>query len=182
MEVPLEVISWLRRKYPKPKVDPEWLSQCFEYVVTELNPSSMDETNRHVQTQLLASDLRDSMLPGTGAPSNIAELDNAFLAGPVLVQILAITDIGHSAFSLQTTRQTRIDKADLAGLAEAEGDSEEEDANSIPKYPRGMLRFELSDGSQTFPAIEYRRIKDLELGVTPLGYKVILSFNLALSS
>ena len=72
----------------------------------------------HVDSQLLQSNLSDSMLEGTGFPPNIAELDNYTLQGPpILVEIVAMTEIGHSAFSLQNIRQARIERADLAGLA-----------------------------------------------------------------
>lgn len=104
---------------------------------------------------------------------------------PVLVEVIAVTDIGHSAFSLQNTRQARLDKADLAGLAaqkrerdgqqgvgEGEPQGDEEDEGPIPKYPRGMLRFELSDGHTVIKAIEYRKIPELVLGELELGYKV----------
>ena len=85
-----------------------------------------------------------------------------------------MTDIGHSAFALQNVRQARIERADLAGLAgeEDENQDEGEETGSVPKYPRSMLRFQLSDGATVLEAIEYRKIPELELGVTPLGYKV----------
>jgi RecQ-mediated genome instability protein 1 len=135
-----------------------------------LNPSTdLEKIIRNVEEQLLQSDLGDSMLRGTGLPPNVAELDNTRLQGPpILVEILSITEIGHSAFSLQNTRQARIDKEDLAGLATAEGG---EDEGPIPKYPHSMLRFQLSDGTTVFDAMEYRTLPEIQLGVTPLGYK-----------
>lgn len=98
--------------------------------------------------------------------------------GSILCQVNAITEIGHSAFSLRNIRQTRLDRADMAGLAaEEEGD---EDGNppqngedySIPSYPRAMLRFALSDGFHSLQAMEYRRLPFFTLGETPLGCKV----------
>lgn len=93
-----------------------------------------------------------------------------------------MTEIANSAFNLMGVRQTRLDRADLAEGAqrrreerEAQGLQEEdieEDEGPIPKYPRGMLKFELSDGATTLQAIEFRSLPDFELGVTPLGYKV----------
>lgn len=73
-----------------------------------------------------------------------------------------------------SVRQNRMDRADLAGLA-GEVDADAEDEGPVPKYPRGMLRLELSDGFTTVEAVEYRSIPQLELGVTPLGYKVCCS-------
>jgi RecQ-mediated genome instability protein 1 len=97
---------------------------------------------------------------------------------PLLVEVRSITDIAQSAFSLLNTHQTRLDRADL-GLAQGDanhgGEQQqqvEEDEGPVPRFPRGMLRFELSDGCTTFRAIEFRSLAELELGVTPLGYKV----------
>lgn len=109
------------------------------------------------------------MITGTGLPQNLADLGNTVLRGPILVQITAITEIGHSAFSLQNVRQARLERADMAGLAGGDDDDEE---GPIPRYPRSMLRFQLSDGSTILQAIEHRRLPELELGETPLGYKV----------
>lgn len=94
---------------------------------------------------------------------------------PLLVEIRSITEIAHSAFSLLNTHQTRLDRADL-GLARDEDNQQEprqqdEDEGPISRFPRGMLRFELSDGRTRFRAIEYRSMPDLVLGETPLGYK-----------
>ncbi|TFY83218.1 hypothetical protein EWM64_g788 [Hericium alpestre] len=180
MAVPAQVVQWLRRSYPKPTVDPhmlrqEWLDACFNWILEEYQlqpPNDVDEIIKHVDAQLLQSNLVDSMVHGTGLPANIPKDRNSTLTGPpVLVEITALTDIGVSAFSLQNTRQTRIDRADLAGLAEEDGG---EDDGPVPRYPRGMLRFEISDGATTLAAIEYRKIPELELGETPLGYKLLL--------
>lgn len=89
---------------------------------------------------------------------------------PILVEVTALTEIGSSAFSLANVRQARIERADLAGLAQAEG--AEDDGGPIPKYPRRMLRMEVSDGSIIMPAIEFRSMPSLDLAETPLGYKV----------
>lgn len=139
----------------------------------------MDAILYNVETQLLQSNLSDSMLAGTGLPQDVAELSNGKIPGPpVLVEVVSMTEIGQSAFNLQNVRQARLERADLAGLAEqndeggGEGGEEQEEAGRVPKYPRSMLKFELSDGATTLHAIEYRRIPDFELGTTPLGYKV----------
>ena len=67
------------------------------------------------------------MLPGTGLPRNVAELNNTKLQGlPILVEIVSMTEIDHSAFSLQNVRQARIEKADLAGLAGEEDENQED--------------------------------------------------------
>ncbi|OBZ72231.1 RecQ-mediated genome instability protein 1 [Grifola frondosa] len=152
----------------------EWVDGCYSWIENELHldpATDMDAIINNVDAQLLQSDLTDSMVHGTGLPHNVSELSTP-LRGPVLVQIVSITEIGHSAFSLQNTRQARIERADLAGLAAEEG--EDDDEGPIPKYPRSMLRFQLSDGATILQAIEFRRLPELELGETPLGYKMIL--------
>ncbi|KII85048.1 hypothetical protein PLICRDRAFT_116789 [Plicaturopsis crispa FD-325 SS-3] len=177
MATPRAVVDWLNKTYPKPKVDPEWLDACYNWLISSdasLNPATdMDRIIRNVEVQLLGSNLSDSMIPGTGLPRNVAALNNThlpFKQSPVLVEITAITEVGHSAFSLLNTRQTRIDREDLAGLGGDEAEQEEE--GPIPRYPRSMLRLEISDGTTTMRAMEYRKLPELELGETPLGYKV----------
>ncbi|KAI0091295.1 hypothetical protein BDY19DRAFT_696571 [Irpex rosettiformis] len=174
--VPPQVMQWVKRNYPRPQVDPEWLDGCWSWIESELKlhpAKDMEAILYNVDSQLLQSDLSDSMLEGTGLPPNISELDDVALHGPpVLVEIVAITEIGHSAFSLQSTRQARLERADLAGLAEEEENEDEDGA--VPNYPRSMLKFHLSDGSTVLEAIEYRRIPEIQLGVTPLGYKLQL--------
>jgi RecQ-mediated genome instability protein 1 len=152
-----------------------WLSQCYAWVVEEhnLNPATdMGRIKERVESQLLMSDLTDSMVHGTGLPHNIAGIQKSVLSGPpILVQIMALTEIGQSAFSLMNVRQTKIDRADLSGLAQ--GDNEDgADEGPVPNYPRSMLKFELSDGAIRLNAIEYRKIPEFDLENTPLGFKV----------
>ena len=138
-----------------------------------LNPATdMGQIKEQVESQLLMSDLTDSMVHGTGLPHNIAGLQKSVLLGPpILVQIMALTEIGHSAFSLMNFRQKKIDRADLSGLTQ--GDNEgEADEGPVPNYPRSMLKLELSDGAIRLNAIEYRKIPELDLENTPLGFKV----------
>lgn len=174
---PSRIVNWLRATYVKPQVNPEWLDACCDYLTGELGVpvDDFESLKTHVEEQLLQSSLSDSTVPGTGFPdpnSHGIRINNT------LCEVVALTEIGHSAFTLKNVRQARIDKEDLAGLA---GDLEDGEDYSIPKYPRSMLRFELSDGSKTMRAIEYRRISDFELGVMPLGTKVCTSLSLLLT-
>ncbi|EMD33531.1 hypothetical protein CERSUDRAFT_57022 [Gelatoporia subvermispora B] len=175
MPAPAGVTNWLIQQYPKPRIDPQWLDECYAWIEGDLNldpTTQLEEIIQHVESQLLQSDLRDSMLAGTGLPANVAEQINVVLNGPpVLVEIIALTEIGHSAFSLQQVRQNRLEHADLVDL----GDDDQEDEGPIPKYPHSMLKMQLSDGTTTVEAIEYRRLPQLNLGETPLGFKVSLS-------
>ncbi|CAE7219710.1 unnamed protein product [Rhizoctonia solani] len=170
MAPPPRLVNWLKATYARPQVNPEWLGACYDYITGELgvSPDDFESLKTHVEEQLLQSSLTDSAARNTGFPdpnSHGIQIKNT------LCEVVALTEIGHSAFTLKNVRQARVDKEDLAGLA---GDLEDGEDYSIPKYPRSMLRFELSDGTKTMRAIEYRRIPDLELGTTPLGTKIYI--------
>lgn len=143
------------------------------------NPHS-NQFLQDVEAQLLQSDLTDSMLEGTGLPIHITQSDhreaNTRLTGPpVLVEIVAITEIASSAYQLDQIRVAREERMRLGQTDDdegGEGDLEIEGEGPMPKYPRGMLRFQLSDGTTTLSAIEYRSLPDLVLGKTKLGFKV----------
>ncbi|KAF7316732.1 DUF1767 domain-containing protein [Mycena chlorophos] len=180
MPVPASLRSWLDTHYPSPRVDEEWLDGCYDYVTAthNLDPAHhLDAIIEQVQSQLLQSDLTDSMAHGTGIPLGLLSAQQGKLRGPVLVEITAITEIGASALSLDTVRQAREERI-AAGAGgeegEEEADLEVDGEGPVPNYPRSMLRFELSDGASTLSAFEYRTIPELTLGVTPLGYKMVL--------
>ncbi|KAF9073466.1 hypothetical protein BDP27DRAFT_1216074 [Rhodocollybia butyracea] len=172
------VTNFLKVQYPKPNVDPEWLQACYDWVISEknLNPvTDMQQIIQEVENQLLESDLRDSMLHGTGIPHDIADSNTAHckLTGPpILVQIEAITDVGVSAYSLNKTRLIREERKNAGEEQEGEADGEIEGEGPIPNYSRSMLRLDISDGATRLRAAEYRPIPELTLGGTPLGYKV----------
>ncbi|KAF7374800.1 DUF1767 domain-containing protein [Mycena sanguinolenta] len=180
MPVPPQLTAWLNEQYPSPRVDPEWLDACYAWVTTEhhLDPAAnMPAIKEHVEAQLLQSDLCDSMSHGTGIPLPLLTAVSERLQGPVLVEIVALTEVGSSALALDQVRVARAERfAAGAGLDEAENeaDLEVDGEGPVPNYPRSMLRFELSDGASTLSAIEYRRLPELTLGVTPLGYKMVL--------
>ncbi|KAF8263897.1 hypothetical protein EI94DRAFT_1739786 [Lactarius quietus] len=177
MNPPPQLVQWLRQTYPKPS---NWLQQCYAWVIEEhgLNPATdMAKIMEHVESQLLMSDLTDSMISGSGLPHDAPTLPKGSLSGPpVLVQILALTEIGHSAFSLMNIRQAKVDRADLSGLARGDNENNDEaDEGPVPNYPRSMLQFQISDGTIRLNAIEYKKIPQLDLENTPLGYKMQLN-------
>lgn len=143
-----------------------------------LNPATdMSKITEHVESQLLMSDLTDSMVSGSGLPHDVPGLHKGTLSGPpVLVQVLALTEIGHSAFNLMNIRQAKIDRADLSGLARGDNENNDEaDEGPVPNYPRSMLHFQISDGTIRLNAFEYKKIPQFNLENTPLGYKVYAS-------
>lgn len=122
------------------------------------------------------------MMPGTGLDVHIDKYTGNLRGPPVLVQITELTDIGISAFQLEQVRAAREERL-MAGVGDEEGeedgDVDVEGEGPMPKYPRGTLRFKLSDGVTTLRAMEYRPLPQISLGPTPLGYKVkILSIDI----
>ncbi|SJL09700.1 uncharacterized protein ARMOST_13081 [Armillaria ostoyae] len=180
MAVPRQVTQFIERTYPRPRVDPEWLQACYDWVLEDkqLNPTSdIQQILKYVEEQLLCSNLQDSMLQGTGLPADIAnpETQHTVVAGPVLVEIVSITDIGVSAYNLNKIRITRDERIAAGEQEVGEGDVEVEGEGPIPAYTRSMLRMDLSDGTMILKSMEYRPLKDLTLGETPLGCKLLLT-------
>ena len=154
-----------------------------------MHENNTEQLNEQVLLQHLQSDLCDSAMRDTGFPNRIQQMKNGIIGtrasgGSILVQVVAITDIGVSAFTLKNVRQSRLDKADMTGLTkekdleeegadEAQNLGEDEDA-TMPSYPRSMLCIHISDGTVTIKAMEAKRIDGLVLGETPLGCKVRL--------
>lgn len=164
---------------PVYKTFKEWLQACCDWISEDkgLRPGEdQDEFTRQVELQLLSSDLHDSMVPSSGFPPHIRQQRKVSTgAQPILVEITALTEIGQSAFNLLNTRQARLEREDLAGLVEREREQngqDGEDEGPVPNYPRQMLKLEVSDGTVSLPAVEYRKIPELILGETQLGCKV----------
>jgi len=154
------------------------MDECFNWLIEDqhVNPvTSFPEFVHKVKGQLLQSDLRDSMMHGTGLDVHIDRFTGNLRGPPVLVQITAITEIGISAFQLEQVRAAREERL-TSGIGDEEGeedgDVDVEGEGPMPKYPRATLRFQLSDGVTTLEAMEYRPLPQLSLGPTPLGYKV----------
>ncbi|OSD06568.1 hypothetical protein PYCCODRAFT_946958 [Trametes coccinea BRFM310] len=174
---PAEVVQWLKRTYPRPAVDPEWLEGCYAWIEQELSlvpGRDLDKILTNVNEQLLESDFADSMLSGTGFPEDIFQGRDTTLKGPILVEVIGMTEIGHSAYSLMQTYEARAEWRKQAELRDAQGERDAGEQKPMPKYPRSMLRFELSDGAYVLPAIEFKRLPEFELGETPLGCKMII--------
>lgn len=155
-----------------------------------------------IQTQLLLSNLEHSALPQplypipgklTTLPQEPSLVHDVYLYGPekkdsILLQIVSISEVGHSAFQTMNTMELR--KEALSGVgrirrirehmgpaeaSNANGDQPDEEDNEpddVPPYPRSMLMLDVSDGFRVMRAMEYKRIDALRLGETALGCKV----------
>ncbi|KAH8826683.1 hypothetical protein DL96DRAFT_1465939 [Flagelloscypha sp. PMI_526] len=180
MNIAPAVSQWLSTEFPRPRVDPEWAQQCYDWLITEENLSPETDLQRikdEMRTQILLSDLRDSMLQGTGIPTQSAGSNFSGFMGVkehVLVQITSITDIGVSAFHLDQTRVAREERFQKGAVEGEEDGDVEVDEGPVPKYQRGMLAFQLTDGALNLEAIEYRPLQDFRLGETKLGLKLRL--------
>ncbi|KAF9456620.1 hypothetical protein BDZ94DRAFT_1275214 [Collybia nuda] len=181
MVVPLQVTQWVDKIYKRPRVDPEWLNDCYEWLITEggHNPgTNLQALLEAVEHQIMESNFGDSMLPGTGLPTHVAvPTTTTVLEGlHVLVEVVSITEVANSAFNLNQTHNAREERMKAGDVddGEGEGDIEVEGEGPMPKYPRGMLKLQLYDGTITLPAIEYRSLPGLSLENTPLGFKMIL--------
>ncbi|KAG6821291.1 hypothetical protein H0H93_000151 [Arthromyces matolae] len=177
------VTRWLNERYRKPRVDPQWLDECYEWAINSkdvpLDPEvDFDELMKTIEYQLLESSFNDSMLPGTGLPINIAHTDTKIIltGQEIHVEVIALTEIGHSAFSMDQTRLAREERRKEGNSddnPDEEGDIDVA-GGPMPKYSRAMLHFQLTDGATTVPAIEYRPLPQLSLQDTPLGFKMLL--------
>src|SRR5712672_2625031 len=97
---------------------------------TQLEPCHRYEQNKRFSSPCRTSQIRWFMAPDSSAASK-----RAFLSGPPL------TEIGHSAFNLTHVRKTKIDCADFSGLAQGDGENEDEaDEGPVPNYPRATQR------------------------------------------
>ncbi|KAG6374395.1 hypothetical protein JVT61DRAFT_4432 [Boletus reticuloceps] len=197
------VRSWIAQNYPKPTIDQvrlrdidllaqpsnkchqEWLADCSDWISSEfgLDPvKDFDQFIKYVELQLLQSNLADSTVPGSGIDPLLVSSQPESSSTPIQRPTPCPPspspekENGRDSFSILNTHQTRLDRADL-GLAHGENAEQhrDEDEGPVPRFPRGMLRFELSDGLTTFRAIEFRPLPQLELDTTPLGYKMFLN-------
>ncbi|KAJ2926145.1 hypothetical protein H1R20_g10931, partial [Candolleomyces eurysporus] len=177
-------IHKVERAYVPAFLTPEWLQGCYEWAIEEPGvgpvPPYPPKLFELIEDQLLKSNLSESMDLETGLPHDIGDFNKTLTlpATSTLVEITSLTEIGHSAFQLDQIRKAREERIqaglDEYGEGEEDADIEIEGEGPMPKYPRGMLSFVLSDGKTSFKACEYRTLPDLSLVRTPLGFKMHL--------
>ncbi|KAF6741157.1 hypothetical protein DFP72DRAFT_946574 [Ephemerocybe angulata] len=113
--VSMEVVAWVNRNFPKPRVDRE---------------------------TSLKSHLSESLDPTDGLPKDIGhDNTNITLSGvPTLVEITSISEVGSSAFQLDQVRKAREDRIQAGGFDEydegdEDADLEVEGEGPLPNYP-----------------------------------------------
>lgn len=128
------------------------------------------------------SSFSDIAEPGTGLPEGInSEKVHISLEKTTVLELVHLTDIGVSALTLEGVRQEREHRLYLDRLARSSScqqgqvlrDYEWLRPRLVP-YPRRRLKLFLSDGSIELQAIEFERLSNIELGVTPMGTKVLV--------
>ncbi|WOO83398.1 RecQ-mediated genome instability protein 1 [Vanrija pseudolonga] len=172
---PAQITTFLQQCYPFPPPDPSWVSECIDALLQD----GQDATREAVQEQYIHADLGASSLPaGEGIPGpddiEAAHGKTLFPRG-LLVQVHSVTEVGASAFQLQTALDARRDV--LSGASRIRRMDDEEDVveeGKVPPYPRHMLKLEVSDGRTLMYAIEYRSLPRLGLGDTKLGCKLLI--------
>jgi RecQ-mediated genome instability protein 1 len=159
-----------------------WLLANYEGVeeILGLNPEEhFEEYGDELEKRVLHSRFSDIMQAGTGFPNRIGStMVHTIIEGPIVLELIHITDVGVSAFSLERTRQDR-DQAlylQLLALARAGRTITKEGLldlkRALPEYPRGVLKLILSDGHTEIQAVEYKRLP-FKLGKTKIGLKVL---------
>ncbi|KAG2021055.1 hypothetical protein CC2G_006321 [Coprinopsis cinerea AmutBmut pab1-1] len=126
--------------------------------------------------------LSQSTLAGHGLPpfSNVATACLK-IRGPIWMEVVAIDDLGVSAFVLEKVRIERqkyiFDRISQAARERRVLSREESAAirASLPKYPRKTLHFRLTDGSQEIDAYEINGpLPHISLDETYVGHKLRL--------
>ncbi|WVR09499.1 hypothetical protein IAU60_006567 [Kwoniella sp. DSM 27419] len=167
------ITAVLRRTFPVPEVDPGWVKECAQALIEAGSQANIE----NVQLQYLHSDLAMSTLESRTFPRDGSEIHERILfPKPALLQIHALSEVGNSAFQIQTVREQRSEI--LSGQSrirrlDDEAEDEMEDGK-VPPYPRSMLRLEVGDGRRIMKAMEYKRIAGLVLGQTSLGCKLLV--------
>lgn len=149
-----------------------------EYVL-EIDPNQhFEHYGEELKRRILHAKFSDIMKAGTGLPLRIGSPSvHTTLEGPIVLELVHLTDVGVSAFSLEKVRQDRDQTfyLDLLALARARETASQrtlqEIRHSLPDYPRGVLKLYLSDGSTELQALELKRLP-LQLGQSAMGLKV----------
>ncbi|ORZ36238.1 hypothetical protein BCR44DRAFT_1433043 [Catenaria anguillulae PL171] len=166
----------------------EWTEQCVQFLLesTHPPPATIQALCPLVVTQLLHTDLCQVGLPTIPPELAAFGTQNAFLApgdAAVVLQIMAIEEIGHSTLSVAHALEAVVaySEAEAArsganngqiGLQQQQHRPAGGRRQVPPTIPRKMLKLTLTDGHITLVGMEYKSMPFLSL-LTPLGAKVV---------
>ena len=157
--------------------------------ILRLSPEEhFEEYGDELERRILHSRFSDVMKAGTGLPYRIgSSMVHTTLEGPIVLELVHMTDVGVSAFSLERVRQDRDQKLylEMLALARAGQTATEESLleimSALPEYPRGTLKLILTDGHTELHAVEYKQLP-FKLGRTKIGLKVWFHFHFKVSA
>ncbi|TEB17150.1 hypothetical protein FA13DRAFT_1804426 [Coprinellus micaceus] len=171
--------------YPCPRISQEWLRTTVQ-----------DRVNTHghqadFNFPMLCQEISDAIEgssfanitePGSGLSEWVTrDYTHVLLKGPVVLELVHLTDVGISAMTLEGVRQERERQIYLDRVGHTSNSQEGRMQRELrwvrpelEPYPRRRLKLFLSDGSVELQAIELEHLPNLELGVTPMGTKVHL--------
>ena len=166
----------------------QWLSECYEYLLSTGLPSQPALVCDAIYEQFLASALEDSYVPSLPSESETIHNQAVFTEQSVVLEVREIHDIGVSTRSLldrllesQVNEKRRI----LEVNEDVEGDSTFLTQTTVPsssivsgnwRTAGSCLCLVLSDGSEMIKAIERQVIPGLDI-MLPIGTKVTGRFS-----
>ncbi|KAF5319894.1 hypothetical protein D9611_011102 [Ephemerocybe angulata] len=161
----------------------EWIEETCQFIEEEkfifpFNSETEERFLNELEFAILHARLEDVMKKGTGLRAEITLPSmHTTLKGPVILELVHMTEVGVSAFALEKTRIDRdkvmhshLYKAGQRGLEVGLVELMELDSK-LPKYPRKSLKYWFTDGEMEIQAMEYKALP-FTLGKAPIGIKV----------
>lgn len=164
-EPPAILIKWCKEKNGV-RITKDYLKKWHQ---SRTSPSNNTETAyRHILNDFLNEDISDTSEPVIQDTFGDSDLETFPLGhlrqgGGVVLQIQDTIDISHSTLSLLKS---------ISNLTLVRQTYRERGENEEVEFPRGILRWTLSDGHKQIQAMEMETIPTLNLK-TPFGTKVI---------
>ncbi|KAJ3547517.1 hypothetical protein NMY22_g1619 [Coprinellus aureogranulatus] len=180
------IANEIRVAYPCPRIKEAYAEGTARAIVQTHGQEPDFDLARYralMDVALKCSSFAMAAIPGTGLPNRINEpkVDH-FLRGPVILELVHVTEIGISAFTLERVRQDRerklfLDRVAHTGTLETRASCNRNRTGHGElqlEYPRKCLKFFLSDGFLELQAIELEQLP-FKLGQTPMGTKIRLT-------
>ncbi|KAJ3537560.1 hypothetical protein NMY22_g5539 [Coprinellus aureogranulatus] len=180
--IPYEVESWAEETFPGPNIRAEWLQSTCRTIAKGLRlHADWNEYTDELENLILNAPFSDVMVKGSsGIPSSVGSKVHTVIEGPMVLELVHMTEVGVSAFKLEHVRMER-DRMFYEGLLELEQQGESASTakilqmkDNLPDYPRQCLSLYLSDGFHELQFVEYRPLP-FKLGRTSMGMKLRLT-------